>query len=207
MEKNQVLEAYQKYWLENGHQPTSVYSFCQLINCSEKDFYDQFNSLEALDSEIWLSIFQTTIAQLEQDEIYRNYSAREKLLAFYFLWIQKLKENRSYLLLQKTTIKLTELHENLGLFKEAFEKYIDTIIKSGYDSHEIKERKYISDQYPKGFWLQAMFVLKYWMDDRSKNFEMTDAAIEKAVDLSFRLIGENTLDSLFDFGKFILTKK
>ena len=58
-----------------------------------------------------------------------------------------------------------------------------------------------------GFWLQALFVLKYWLDDNSNQFEMTDAAIEKAVNLSFQLIKSNTLDSLLDFGKFIFTRK
>ncbi len=58
-----------------------------------------------------------------------------------------------------------------------------------------------------GFWVQALFVLKYWIEDSSINFEMTDAAIEKAVNLSFQLMHSNTLDSLLDFGKFILTRK
>jgi hypothetical protein len=80
-------------------------------------------------------------------------------------------------------------------------------VKEGYQTSEIKERKYISDQYVHGFWLQALFVLKYWLDDTSSQFEMTDAAIEKAVNLSFQLIKSNTLDSLLDFGKFIFTRK
>jgi len=80
-------------------------------------------------------------------------------------------------------------------------------VKIGYETREIKERKFISDKYAHGFWIQALFVLKYWIDDKSTNFEMTDAAIEKAVDVSFKLISDNTIDSLIDFGKFILAKK
>jgi hypothetical protein len=208
MEKKQILEAYKKYWLENGQKPASVYFFCKTLDYNETEFYTQYNSLEAIEKDVWLDIFHATLSQLENDEIYKNYSAKEKLLAFYFLWVQKLKENRSYLLLQKDKFKLSDLkNDTLETFRKAFYDYTDNLVKSGYETREIKERKFISDKYAYGFWLQALFVLKYWIDDTSANFEMTDAAIEKAVDLSFRLMGDNTLDSLFDFGKFMLTKK
>lgn len=208
MEKHQILEAYKKHFLTHGQKPASVYAFCESIGQSEGDFYKCFNRLEAIEKEIWLEIFLNTKNQLEADETYRNYSAREKLLAFYFLWVQKLKENRSFVLLQRDKLTFSELrHDTLESFRKAFLEYINDIVKSGYDTREIKERKYISDKYAYGFWLQALFVLRYWIDDTSENFEMTDAAIEKAVDLSFRLISENILDSMIDFGKFILTKK
>jgi hypothetical protein len=208
MEKKQILEAYKKYWLENGQKPASVYFFCNKLEYNETEFYNLYNSLEAIEKEVWLDIFHSTLNQLENDEIYKNYSAKEKLLAFYFLWVQKLKENRSYLLLQKDKFKLSDLKDDtLETFRKAFYEYTSNLVKSGYETREIKERKFISDKYAYGFWLQALFVLKYWIDDTSANFEMTDAAIEKAVDLSFRLMGDNTLDSLLDFGKFILIKK
>jgi hypothetical protein len=208
MEKHQILEAYKKYWLENGQKPVSVYTFCKSIDGNESEFYNFYNSLEAIDKDIWLDIFHSTLAQLENDEIYKNYSAKEKLLAFYFLWVQKLKENRSYILLQKEKFKIMDLkNDALETFRNAFFEYSGNLVKIGYETREIKERKFISDKYAHGFWLQALFVLKYWTDDTSTNFEMTDAAIEKAVDISFKLISDNTLDSLIDFGKFILAKK
>ena len=209
MEKHQLIEAYKKHWLENGQKPVSVYSFCKSIEGgNEAEFYNFYNSLEAVEKDIWLDIFRSTLAQLEHDEIYKNYSAKEKLLAFYFLWVQKLKNDRSYILLQKDKFKLSDLkNDTLGTFRNAFFEYVGNLVKIGYDTREIKERKYISDKYAHGFWLQALFVLNYWIEDTSVNFEMTDAAIEKAVDISFKLISDNTLDSLIDFGKFILAKK
>jgi hypothetical protein len=208
MEKHQILEAYKKHWLENGQKPVSVYSFCKSIDGNEAEFYNFYNSLEAIDKDIWLDLFRSTLAQLENDEIYKNYSAKEKLLAFYFLWVQKLKENRSYILLQKEKFKISDLkNDTLETFRQAFFEYTANLVKIGYETREIKERKYISDKYAHGFWLQALFVLNYWTTDTSTNFEMTDAAIEKAVDVSFKLISDNTLDSLIDFGKFILAKK
>jgi len=179
-----------------------------MVSLPEPAFYDLYSSLEAVEKDIWLGIFEDTINQLQGDEIYRNYSAREKLLTFYFMWVQKLKADRSYILLQQEKFRFPVLHQGqLETFKKAFYKYVEDLVKEGYQTSEIKERKYISDQYVHGFWVQALFVLRYWINDSSERFEMTDAAIEKAVHLSFQLIASNTLDSLFDFGKFMFTGK
>jgi len=208
MDKQQLRDAYKLYWLENGKSPVSVYAFCKMVSLPEPAFYDLYSSLEAVEKDIWLGIFEDTINQLQGDEIYRNYSAREKLLTFYFMWVQKLKADRSYILLQQEKFRFPVLHQGqLETFKKAFYKYVEDLVKEGYQTSEIKERKYISDQYVHGFWVQALFVLRYWINDSSERFEMTDAAIEKAVHLSFQLIASNTLDSLFDFGKFMFTGK
>jgi hypothetical protein len=41
------------------------------------------------------------------------------------------------------------------------------------------------------------------MTDESRDFEDTDAAIEKGVNLGFDLMKENTLDKAFDLAKFL----
>ncbi len=208
MEKQQIRDAYKVYRLENGRKPVSVYAFCKTINIPETEFYNFYSSMEAVDKDIWLGIFEDTIHQLKGDDIYKQYSVREKLLTFYFMWVQKLKDNRSYVLLQKDIFRFSDLREDkLSSFRRAFYEYIRQLVREGYESGEIKERKFISDQYVHGFWIQAMFVLRYWVKDTSDKFELTDAAIEKAVNLSFELVSSNSLDSLFDFGKFILTRK
>jgi hypothetical protein len=97
--------------------------------------------------------------------------------------------------------------DRLETFRFAFYDYIRDLIKEGYQTGEVKERKFISDQYVHGFWVQALFVLRYWIKDDSDRFEMTDAAIEKAVNLSFQLISTGTIDSILDFGKFVFARK
>jgi AcrR family transcriptional regulator len=208
MEKQTIREAYKRYWLENGKKPVSVYALCKILDLPESSFYEHYSTFEAVEEDIWLDVFQRTLNQLKTDETYQQYNAQEKLLAFYFLWVQKLKEDRSYILQQadRSRLPLSQLGQ-LNTFKKAFYEYAAGLIREGYTTTEIKERKYISDKYVHGFWVQALFVLKYWIEDSSINFEMTDAAIEKAVNLSFQLMHSNTLDSLLDFGKFILTRK
>jgi ubiquinone biosynthesis protein COQ9 len=52
-----------------------------------------------------------------------------------------------------------------------------------------------------------MLTLKFWIDDRSKSFEKTDLFIEKSINASFDLINISPLNSLVDFGKFIIKEK
>lgn len=208
MDKKSIRDAYKKYWLENGKRPVSIYTFCQQLNITETAFYDSYSSFDALDKDIWRSFFEETQDKLKEDETYRNYSVREKLLTFYFMWVQQLRENRSYILQQKEQFIAPGMHlGKLENFRLAFYDYIRELLKEGYQTGEVKERKFISDQYAHGFWLQALFVLRYWIKDGSERFEMTDAAIEKAVNLSFQLITSTTLDSIFDFGKFMFAGK
>lgn len=208
MNKETIRKAYIKQYLEEGAVPVSVYAFCKKIKGEEEEFYKFYNSLEAVEKDVWLSWFRETVDMLEKDEsTYQLYSAKEKLLAFYFTWVQKLKANRSFILLKKKEFDPRHLRNSpLSEFKKAFDEYASSLIKQGIESKEVIERKYISDKYADGFWLQLLFVLNYWVKDESINFEQTDAAIEKAVNLSFKLIGESTFDSILDFGKFLLQR-
>ena len=46
-------------------------------------------------------------------------------------------------------------------------------------------------------------VLDFWVKDKSKGFEQTDAMIEKSVNTSFDLIASSALDTVLDFAKFM----
>lgn len=204
----EIIQAYERYWLENGHRPPSVYAFARQIEIPESEFYAHYSSFSAIEKDFWKQIFDETIQQLQQDATYQGYTAREKLLAFYYLWIQKLREHRSYILLQKNRLFLPSPQGfQLENFRHAFLDYVEKLVKLGIENKEIKSRKFLSDQYKYGFWAQLLFVLKYWIYDESKQFELTDAAIEKAVNLSFDLVGSHTLDRIVDFGRFLLMKK
>src|ERR1700740_957113 len=110
MDKNLVREAYMKYWLENGRRPVSIYAFCQQLDVTETAFYESYASFDAVEKDIWRAFFEETLEKLKVDETYRGYSVREKLLAFYFLWVQQLKEHRSYILLQRERFLAPGMH-------------------------------------------------------------------------------------------------
>ena len=47
------------------------------------------------------------------------------------------------------------------------------------------------------------FLMKFWIEDTSEQFEKTDAAIEKSVNTAFDVFDNTPLDTLLDFGKFL----
>jgi hypothetical protein len=175
------------------------------MKMKEIEFYDHFNSFELLESDIWLGFFRETISKIEADSVYTTYSVREKLLAFYYTWIEVLKNNISYAsqtwrLIDKRRMKTPVFMTDL---KIAFKEYARDLIMEGKESREVQPRKFFDERYPDAFWLQFLMVLDFWVKDKSRGFEQTDAMIEKSVNTSFDLIGSSALDTVLDFAKFM----
>ncbi|MDQ3535075.1 MAG: TetR family transcriptional regulator C-terminal domain-containing protein, partial [Bacteroidota bacterium] len=198
------LREYELYVLENGSQPATVYRFTKKLGMEEVDFYDRYNSFNALEKQIWKGYFDETVKRVESEEIYNQYSVREKLLAFYYTLVEVLKSNRSFVSYTLKDLKRSDRNpEVLRSFKEQFMYFINELLNEGKETDEVINRPFISNRYDEGIWLQFLFVLSFWLHDDSNQFEKTDAAIEKAVHLSFDLMGKGPLDTMVDFAKFI----
>jgi AcrR family transcriptional regulator len=207
--RNLILEGYKNHVLEHGSAPSSVFKFAKDLKMKEEDFYTYFTSFDSIKSAIWVQIFEETIQQVESQDVFREYSAREKFLSFLFTWAEVLKKNRSYLLslYQTKSQSLISMSKEVGDFKQKFKDFANEIILEGKETEEIASRPIISDRYDEALWFQTAFVLRYWLDDRSPSFEKTDAAIEKSVNLAFDLMGKSALDSFLDFAKFLYQTK
>jgi AcrR family transcriptional regulator len=208
--KEHIHQQYIEYVLEHGRQPVSVFAFAKHLGISEQEFYQHFNSFEGLEQEVWREMFETTRIKVEGQEVYMQYSVREKLLSFYYSWIEILKNNRSFVVYTANKYPGRRLHTastELYTFRNAFKEFAGELIREGRTTDEIIDRPYLSNRYADGFWMQALFVLNFWIKDQSKNFEQTDVAIEKAVNTSFDLLGRTPLDSIFDFAKFLYQNK
>jgi len=205
----EIVDGFRLYVLEHGQTPPSVYQFARTINIQEKDFYEYFTSFGALKAAIWEETFDSTLEHLHAQDIYPGYSAREKLLAFFFTWIEELKKNRSYLLaLYDRTERKSKLPPpEVEQFKEKFKEYAKLILAEGEETEEVAKRPWITNHYREGLWLQVWFIFQFWIKDTSTSFEKTDAAIEKSVHLAFDLMGKNAVDSIVDFGKFLFQNK
>jgi AcrR family transcriptional regulator len=204
-----IIEGYKTHVLEHGTAPKSVFKFSKDLKMKEEEFYNFFTSFDSIKSAVWLQIFEDTIIQVEAQEVFKQYSAREKFLSFLFTWIEELKKNRSFLLSMygEGPKNLTTLPKEANDFKNKFKDFANEIILEGKETEEIASRPIISDRYDEAMWFQAWFVLRYWLDDSSPRFEKTDAAIEKSVNLAFDLMGKSALDSFLDFAKFIYQSK
>lgn len=207
--KAQILNAYQEYLLMKGENPASVYAFCKEIGIEESDFYQHFSDFEAVASEFWISSFKDSVERLMNSTEWEEFTVREKLLTFYYSFFETIKGSRSYasLTLKGSLLGFKKEFADIKDLKEDFKKWIKSMIAEGQAQGEIAGRSKLSDLYDDLFWYQFMFLLDFWRKDRSKGFERTDEAIEKAVNLSFDLIEKNALDSAFDFGKFIFQNR
>ena len=203
-----LLKNYKEYVLINGERPASVFTFTNDLKLNEQQFYEYFGSFNALERYIWKGYVSNTIEVIEQEEVYNEYSVREKLLSFYYSLIEVLKADRSFVQYTFSNIKRTALTPPFLVdFKQRYKEYVQSLVAEGFEREEIVKRPVIGNKYDDGLWLQVMFIIDFWLKDDSAMFENTDAAIEKSVNLSFELMGKGTLDMMIDFAKFLYHNK
>ncbi len=220
METNEkIRKAYTEYVLEHGKQPASVFQFAKKLKLPETEFYTYYASFDAIEADVWLAAFDQARQTVESDPTYQTYSVREKLLAFFYTWIEVLKSQRSFVVYSFSRIRgeqpatagpaparhrMSALRSmTLQPFREAFDDYARDLMAEGRESREVEPRPFLTDRYPKALWAETLLILDFWVRDVSKNFEKTDTVIEKAVNTTFDLIGRSPLDSLFDLAKFM----
>jgi AcrR family transcriptional regulator len=200
--------AYQKHLLLHGQRPASVYKFCIDVGVKEDEFYNHFGSFEGIERAIWQSYIDKTVQRLHADTTFAAFSAREKVLAFYYSLLEVLRADRSFILLQLSGHRKPEIVPGfLKGFKTSYEQFVEGILNSGKTQGEIANRPYLDKRYPQLFWFHMSFILIFWKEDDSAGFERTDVAIEKSVNLAFDLIGKGAVDSAIDFAKFLFQIK
>lgn len=200
-----LVDAYLDYVLTEGRRPATVYAFTKKLKIQESAFYQEFSSFEALEEKVLKLMAEEVIQSLTKSEEWPSFTAREKVLSFFFALIEKLKEKRSFLQwLQAQTTDTDLKPAYLKGLKHAFEQMADSILAKGIDDQEVKKRGKLSDKYTDALWIQFLFIYRFWLKDTSSEFEKTDEAIEKSVNLYFDLVGQSPLDSMIEFGKFLL---
>ncbi|MGB7786691.1 MAG: TetR family transcriptional regulator C-terminal domain-containing protein [Salinimicrobium sp.] len=203
MTREDLVSLYMDYVLANAQVPGTVFKFCKENKITEEEFYNHFGSFEALEREVWVGFFDHSLELMEKSEEYSAFSAREKLLTFYFTFFEVLKANRSYVLfsLNKSKAPL----KNLEQLKRLRRKVKD-FAASVDDDSEVRLLK-SSTVFSEAVWLQLLFLLKFWKDDNSPQFESTDVAIEKSVNTLFDLFNTAPLERVLDLGKFLWKEK
>jgi hypothetical protein len=143
-----LKKAYREFLLKQGKQPASVFAFCDALGLPEDEFYKHFGSFESLEKVIWQEFITDTRKRLEADENYAAFSAREKILSFYFSLAEQLKRDRSFVLHQlKSWNKPGLMPVFLKGFKKSFDEWIKGVIAAGVKSGEIAKRPYLDERY------------------------------------------------------------
>lgn len=199
-----IQSAYIDYVLTEGREPKSVYLFAKNNEMTEEEFYRFFGSFEAIEQNIWSELTRKTVNEIKGQEVWAQYSAREKALSFFYSFFELLKSSRSFAIYsfkkQPRTLSTPRLLENT---KVIFESFAEEILRDGMESGELADRKFFSKKYKDALWVQFGFVLKFWINDTSAGFEKTDEAIEKGVNVTFDLFQRSPIDNLIDYGKFL----
>jgi hypothetical protein len=200
----QIKKGYIDYVLTYDEQPKSVYSFTKKLKISEAEFYAFYASFESIEKNIWFELTVETIDAIQKQELWLQYSSREKMLSFFYSYVELLKAQRSFVIYSlKRHQKRLSSPEVLAGVKPIFENFAAQVINEGLESGELAERKFFSKRYKDALWIQYNFILNFWINDDSNGFEKTDEAIEKGIQVSFDLFQRSPIDNLFEYGKFL----
>ncbi len=200
----QIKKGYIDYVLTNDEQPKSVYSFVKKLKITEAEFYAFYASFESIEKNIWFELTIETIDEVKKQELWAQYSSREKMLSFFYSYVELLKSQRSFVIysLKKQPKKLGTPAVLSGV-KPIFENFAEEIINDGLASGELADRKFFAKRYKDALWVQYAFILNFWIDDDSNGFEKTDEAIERGIQVTFDLFQRSPIDNLFEYGKFL----
>jgi len=201
LNKEQILDWYMTDVLE-GKAPENIYLFSKNHGITEPEFYSVFGSFEGIENHFFELMCDRTLDTLEKSKPYPDYSAKEKLLSFYYTFFGNLTANRSFVLHLLKPHKL----ENFGKLKGLHGKFINYFRTLNFDKPDLKKEKLnkLKDHaLEEAAWIQLVSVLKFWYRDESPGFEKTDIFIEKLLTAGFELINTRPLKSVTDLGKFI----
>ncbi|WP_018675566.1 TetR family transcriptional regulator C-terminal domain-containing protein [Riemerella columbina] len=204
MNDEKLMKLYIDEVLTKGERPKSVYQFAKQHQMDEAEFYGFYSSFDAIERSFFTVLMVKTLEVLHKTKEYKDYEAKDKLLSFYYTFFENLKANRSFVLflLKESTLPLQNLSK-LSDLRTHFLEYIEAI---GIDTVNIQQKEVQKIQQKaqkEGAWLQFLSILKFWLNDDSKDFEKTDVFIEKSIDIGFEFFDANRLNKLLDFGKFL----
>lgn len=201
----ELQDAYVDYVLTHGTKPTSVYIFAKNNNLSEEEFYNFFGSFEGIEESVWTDLTSKALIAVQSQEIWEQYTSREKALAFFYGFVELLKSKRSFALYTlKNSAGTLGTPPVLKGSKNLFETFASNIIQQGLETRELADRRFLSSRYKDALWVQFAFIINFWSKDNSAGFEKTDEAIEKGINVTFDLFEKSPLDSLIDYGKFMV---
>jgi len=184
--------------------PSDLYAFCSDVKITDVDFLTSFTDLKEVHAAIWQGFMIETLGALADDDQFASFSGREQLLAFYYTHIEVLKKHRAFILVDRHRMKVPiPLPRFMIGYKDSFIGFAKGLIAYAMETGEVADRKFLNSQYTRGVWAQLYWVVQFWMKDSSHEFEQTDAAIEKAVNLSLELVKPGPIGSIVDFAKFV----
>lgn len=206
--ESELLEKYANCVKEQHKRPGSIYALSKLLGGDEGTINEHFTSIIKLERSLWKSFFEETLLRLNAEPAYAEYIARERLLAFYYTLMEVLKPHREYVKLAPTSLGAGVLSGDiLTEFRKAFVTYTESLVNLGLETGEVEERAFVTAKYSEALWVQFLFILNFWKKDTSEDYQKTDEAIERSVNLSLDIMARGPFDSIVEFGQFLFKNR
>jgi hypothetical protein len=207
MEKREkILHGFRDHVARHGLPPGSVLALCEPLGLGEVDFYNEFGSLEALESAFWEDLFTKTLAAAESGVEWQGFSARQRMLAFLYAFLEKSLALRTVLLFRFRGLSPMCNPDWLQGMERRFKEWASELLSGGASAGEIAERGRLAKLYPSALYLLLRAVIDFYVKDTSPRYERTDAFVEKSVNLAFDLMCTQAIDSAFDLLRFLAPK-
>jgi AcrR family transcriptional regulator len=190
----------------HGQPPASVYSFCLKLGITERDFFHEFASFDAVESGFWQQLIERVASAVQSGVEWESFSARQRLLTFYFAYCEESLDVRSLLLSRVAKLSPLERPAFLKGLERRFKEFAEGVVAHGISTGEIAPRGRLSTFYPETLYVHFRSVIDFHLKDESYRFERTDAFIEKSVTVAFDLLRTQVFDSAFDLARFLFSR-
>lgn len=201
--KERLFIGFKDHVGRKGQLPSSVLELCEPLGLGERDFYNEFGSLEALESAFWEDLLSTTFAGVESGAEWERFVARQRMLAFLYAFLEKSLDVRTLLLFRFRGLSPLSTPDLLRGMERRFKEWASSLVESGFSSGELAERGRLAALYPSALYLLFRAVIDFNVKDTSQRYERSDAFVEKSVNLAFDLMRTQAIDSAFDLLRFL----
>ena len=208
LNKEKLISFYIDSVLEQQSSPSSVYAFAKANGFEETEFYKYFGTLKALEDAILPYFLEHTLTLLYQSKDFTDYDDKHKLLSLYYTFFEQLTMNRSFM--KVFLNRENQMFQNVKKLKPLRTQYLKFINQLDIAKSKISNERLDNlriKSVGESFWVLFLSVFKFWYGDTSANLEKTDLYIEKSVHASFDLVDTKPVQSIIDFGKFILKEQ
>ncbi len=204
---DKIVTGFVDYVNENGKNPQSVAHLCKSLEIQESEFYESFSDVDQIEQHVPLKIWQDTLSSLSEQEFYQTSTEQEKVLSVMYGFFENAKSYRSYLLLKyKNNHNPIDKIKSMEAFRKSVMEYFDSLnLETALPKMGMPMMDKIGDKAVSiTLFSNFVFIFNFWLNDKSSQFEKTDALIEKVFTLSFDLMDPTVLNKVLDLGKFLL---
>lgn len=201
--RQRIVDAYTAHLQHNGAPPHTVHALCKELNLSEREFFEEFGSLETVESAFWGDWISTLCGRISGSGEWHTLSARHRYLTFLFGFVEASLDRRSLLILRFGNTSPVAAPRHLKAFEKHFKDFASSVISHGVSTGEIASRGPLEALYPGLLYIHFRAVISFLIKDESQRFERTDAFIEKTVVFAFDILRTQAIDSAFDLARFL----